>query len=71
MDVRLCTAIIIGKNGHFLVGYNSVSNSLKWSNSPYDAWRTRYKDQALAVCNKVGGKQFLFNPVAGQLREMR
>ena len=71
MDIRLCTAIIIEKNGQFLAGFDVVNRVWKWRDSPFDAWKTRRKNKALAICNKVDGKQFLFNSVVGQLREMR
>lgn len=71
MDIRSCTCIIIEKNGEFLKGRSILTGELTWSNSPYDAWKTRKKDKAYIVAHKVKGKRYLFNPVANQLREMR
>jgi hypothetical protein len=70
MDIRTKTGIIIEKGGEYLVGTILFSTDLRWSASPWDAWITRRKDQALMVAEKVGGRRVLFNPVAGQLRKM-
>lgn len=71
MDIRLQTGIIIRKDGEYLVGIGLITRQLIWSNSPWDAWRTRKRDKAFIVADRVGGVRFLFNPVAGQLREMK
>ena len=71
MNIRTYTVIIIEKDGYFLVGRRMLSTELMWSNSPWDAWKTRRKDKAYIVAHKLGGKRMLFNPVARQLREMR
>ena len=70
MDIRLHTGIIIRKDGEYLVGV-SVVGGLWWSAFPWDAWRTRKRDKAFIVAYRVGGVRMLFNPVAGQLREMK
>lgn len=70
MDIRTATGIIIEKDGLFLVGCD-IFGRLRWSSSPWDAWLTRHKDCALKVADRIGGKRYLFNPVAGQLKEMR
>lgn len=71
MDIRLYTGIIIKRDNEYLVGVNKIMHTLRWSSSPWDAWRTRRKDQAYIVAHKVGGTRYLFNPVAKQLREMK
>lgn len=71
IDVRLYTVIIIEKDRKFLVGKEMLSKELKWSDSPYDAWKTRRKDKAYIIADKVKGTRYLFNPVVNQLREMR
>ena len=71
MDIRLCTGIIIEKDGQFLVGISILTKELVWHESPYDAWMTREKDKAYMVSEKVCGKRYLFNPIVNQLREMR
>ena len=43
MDIRGETALIIRKDGEFLVGRIIFSNELRWSRSPWDAWRTRIR----------------------------
>jgi hypothetical protein len=70
MDARKQTAIIIRKDGEYLVGAIIGTNQLRWSKSPWDAWKTRERAKAFIVADKVGGIRMLFNPVVGQLREM-
>ena len=69
MDIRLSTVLIIKRGSQFLVGRIPYSLEYRWSNSPYDAWRTRERDSARTVARCVGGDLWLFNPVVGQLRE--
>lgn len=71
MNIREQTAIIIQKDGLYLVGTILGGPDLRWSYSPWDAWRTRRRDKALIVADRIGGTQMLFNPVAGQLRGLR
>lgn len=71
MNIRLETGIIIQKDGQYLVAKIVGTNELRWSSSPWDAWRTREREFALMVADKVGGTQMLFNPVAGQLRGLK
>lgn len=66
MDLRLYTCIIIRKNGEYLVGRVLGSRELRWSVSPFDAWRTRDREKARAVARKTGGVTMLFNPVIGK-----
>ena len=68
VDIRKETALIIRKDGKYLVGYVSYSHELKWSSSAWDAWRTRIREDAVSVRKKTGGEILLFNPVAGQMR---
>ena len=69
MDARLYTYLIIRRNGEYLVGRTLWGrNELRWSISPYDAWRTRDREKAARVARKTGGITMLFNPVSGQLR---
>lgn len=70
MDIRLCTGIIIERDGEYLVGVVFGTRELRWSKSPWDAWLTREKDKAYKVAHKVKGKPMLFNPIAKQLKEM-
>ena len=70
MDIRECTGIIIEKDGQFLVGVSAATQELVWRDSPYDAWRTRRRDKALIVADKVNGRRFLFNPASGERRVM-
>ena len=70
MNVRECTVVIIKRGAEFLVGRIPYSMELRWSRSPYDAWRTRKKETAQAVANVFGGDMWLFNPIVGQLKEL-
>lgn len=71
IDIRIYTGIIIEKDSKFLVGREMLTKRLKWSDSPYEAWRTRKRDKAYIVADKVKGTRYLFNPVARQIRPMR
>ena len=53
------------------MGRIPYTTELRWSRSPYDAWNTRKKKSAQAVADIVGGDLWLFNPIVGQLREIR
>lgn len=71
MDIRKCTTLIIKRGSLFLVGKIPYSAEFRWSDSAYDAWRTRSREKAEAVARLTGGDLWLWNPVAGQLREAR
>lgn len=71
MDIRTQTGIIIKRGTEFLVGTICYSKELRWTTSPWEAWRTRKREEAEAVAAKVGGEMWLFKPVAGQMREFR
>lgn len=70
MDIRKSTVLIIKRGAEYLVGRIPYSMEFRWSGSPYDAWKTREKEKAQAVAHVVGGDLWLFNPIAGQLREI-
>ena len=70
MDIRTKTCIIIRKDGEYLVGTILYSTDLRWSGSPYDAWRTRRKEDAKRVARKVDGEMVLFNPIVKQMKVM-
>ena len=67
-DIRTKTCLIIRKNHEYLVGRIMYSTELRWSNSPYDAWKTRDREKAEKYALKTGGIVMLFNPVARQMR---
>jgi len=71
MNIRLLTQIIVKKGNEFLVGTVLGGPELKWSASAWDAWNTRDIRKAQRVARAIGGELWLFNPVAGQLREVR
>ena len=66
MDIRTKTCVIIRKNSEYLVGTVLYSTDLRWSGSPYDAWKTRNMEKAREIARKVGGVLVLFNPIVNQ-----
>ena len=71
MNIRTKTCLIIRRGSEFLVGTILYSTDLRWSSSPWDAWRTRDREKAEKLARVTGGDLWLFNPVAGQLQEVR
>ena len=67
-DIRRTTCIIIRKNSEYLVSTVLYSKDLRWSGSPYDAWKTRDREAAERVARAVGRVMVLFNPVVNQRR---
>ena len=65
-EIRKQTAIIIEKDGEFLIGF---CHFLRWGSSYFDAWRTRDIEAAQMVAEKTNGRMMLFNPIAGSIRE--
>ena len=70
MDIRRMTGLIVQRGTMYLVGTIIYSTDLRWSDSPWDAWRTRDREKARRVAQRVGGELMLFNPVAGQIKAM-
>lgn len=70
MDIRYLTVLIVRKDRRYLVG-KDVFGRLKWSDSPYDAWKTRIRAMARSVQEKVGGEILLFNPAIGETKEIK
>ena len=71
MNIRKQTQLIIRRGQEFLVGTILYSTDLRWSSSPWDAWGTRDREKAEKVARVTGGDLWLWNPVAGQLREAK
>ena len=71
MDIRECTVLIVKRGSMFLVGKIPYSAEFRWSGSAYDAWQTRKREKAEEIAQKIGGDLWLFNPVAGQPREVK
>ena len=69
MDIRLKTTLIIKRDGMYLQGYILYSDEFRWSDSPWDAWKTRIRANAKSAQMKAGGTIMLWNPIVGQLRE--
>ena len=71
MNIRRHTCLIIKRGNEYLVGRILFSTEYRWSLSPWDAWTTRDWEDAETEAKQTGGDIWLFNPVAGQLREAR
>ena len=69
MEIREATRLVIKRGNEYLVGMIVGGPDLRWSLSAYDAWWTRNPEEAQMVAKKTGGDVWLFNPVAGHLRE--
>lgn len=69
-DLRRKTAIIIRKNGEYLVGRELYDGPLRWSKDRYDAWRTRDREKARRIARVTGGVTVLFNPIIGRTMEI-
>lgn len=69
MNIRAETRLIIKRGPEYLVGKILYTTEYRWSTCPWDAWGTRSREKAEKVARRVGGDLWLFNPVAGQLRE--
>ena len=69
MDIRSKTYLIIKRGTEYMVGKILYSREYRWSTCPWDAWATRNREEAEFFARKTGGDLWLFNPVAGQLRE--
>ena len=70
MNIRLTTGLIIRKGPDFYVGKVMYGTELRWSWRPWDAWWTRNREDAEEIARITGGDLWLFNPVAGQLKEV-
>lgn len=70
MDIRQYTRLIVKRGDKYLVGKILYGNEYRWSKSEYDAWSTRDREEAEFVARRLGGDLWLFNPVAGQLKEL-
>ena len=69
VNIREKTCLVIKKNGKYYVGNILGTQALNWSDSLYDAWRTRKVDKASEKLKETGGTLMLFNPIVGQIRE--
>lgn len=69
--IKLNTGLIIKRGPEFLVGSVMGTRELRWSLSPWDAWRTRDREEAEEVAREIAGDLWLFNPILGQIREYR
>ena len=70
MDIRERTCLIIEKDGRYLQCVD-FTHTVLWCESPWDAWRTRSREEAGRVCDLLGGEPVLFNPVVGQTARLK
>ena len=56
MDIRSETCLIVKRGTEYLVGTILYSQDLRWSDSPWSAWRTRSREQAEKVARVTGGR---------------
>ena len=61
------SGLIVRKDDIYLVGTIMYSMDLRWSRSPWDAWRTRDAQNAIRVARRVGGSLVFFNPITGEM----
>ena len=71
MNIRTKTCLIVKRGDSYLVGRILYSTEYRWSTCPWDAWKTRDREKAARIARRTGGDLWLFNPVAGQLREAK
>ena len=69
--IRKATVLIVRRGCEFLVARIPYSLEFRWSRSAYDAWSTRSAEKARKVAEVLGGDQWLFNSITGELREAR
>ena len=69
--IRKETCLIIRRGSDYLVGRIIGSMDLRWSDSPWCAWRTRDREAAEMIARMTGGDIWLFNPIVGQARAAR
>ena len=70
VDIRKKTCIVIRKNGEYLVGFILYTKEMRWSSSPYDAWKTRDREKAREIARRTGGIMVLFNPIVNETKVM-
>ena len=67
VDVRKYTRVIVRKNKEYLQCKGGIQNKLMWCSSPWDAWWTRDKEEAMLIAKTTGGIAVLFNSVTGDI----
>ena len=69
-EIRRQTALIIRRDGEYMVGRQMYDGPLVWSLSAWDAWRTRDREAARQVAEATGGTVLLFNLIIGRTQEL-
>ena len=67
-EIRKKTCLIISKNRRYMKGWNMLTDSLEWTWSAYEAWRTRDMEEAENVARATGGVMVLFNPIVNKTK---
>ena len=69
-EIRRQTALIVRRNGEYLVGRQLHDGPLVWSVSAWDAFRTRDREKARRIAAVTGGIVVLFNPIIGRTKTL-
>ncbi len=67
-EIRKKTCLIISKNRRYMKGWSMLTDSLEWTWSAYEAWRTRDREEAENVARATGGVMVLFNPIVNKTK---
>jgi len=68
-ELKKQTCLVVMKNRCYLSRTLLSTGTVLWSNSLYEAWRTRSRKEAEMEAKRYGGTVMLFNPVIGKVRE--
>ena len=67
-EIKKQTCLVVEKDGEYLAGLGSAIGFTYWDRHLTNAWKTRDKEEAMAVAAKYGGRLMLFNPIVWQTR---
>ena len=67
-EIKKQTCLVIEKDGEYLAGYRTAIGFVYWTRHLTDAWKTRNKEEAMAVATTYGGRLMLFNPIVWQTK---
>ena len=65
VDLRDYEEFVVRKGRLYM--FSVTDGYLRWTNSPYDAWRHKRRDKARMVAKRIGGRVCAFNPVTGEV----
>ena len=69
--IRMKTVLIVERDGEYLSRKMLLTGTVMWSNSKWEAWKTRDRDLAEAMAARYGGRLMLFNPIIGRIKEYK